>query len=1385
MAGTRGFSRLTRTFWARAGRLSIEEEEAPSVRSRGPGRWGKYPRRSRVPLRWAAVLLAGLGMALLLPAASGQETAGSLSGKLTDMRSAPLAGVTVVLRNEATGAETHTTTGKNGAYRFTGLDAGEYSLEAESAGLGRGRLDDIEIFGGREARVQAAMAFEPAPVEPVLAAAPVAPTETAIKPETAASIGLEALATEVRLAAEPLRQEPLAAKDATARVAREPIPKAQIAVETVTADIELRVEPLQNGPLEARSAPEAAARMAQAAKRVAIQTTPVTVEEAAAIAPETLGRLPAWSGTEHDSLAAEAPGAAVKANLTADLTANLAANMAVRAMVARGFRAAMAMLPSPFSHVEAATEEADPAAPAVTTTISSAQLQALPASGRHWQDFVLDTPGATAGAGSAQVALRGAGQDTADATIDGASMRLAFGSAAGAGPRSEDSGVTGPGEGGQNEMSQGYGERGLAISEVAIREVEIAAGDVEAKGAHAAGGRTNVETRGGSNEFHGQGFLFDRQNSWGARNPFTQWVENTGTATAPSFTAAPYTPPDHEMTWGIGAGSRLKPDKLFWFGALDAYRRNDPGVATVKTASEFFNLPEPTSPEVALLSAQLGESLNQAYDDYLGAPGAGYAAGLEQLGGLLGPAPRTSSQWVGFARIDWPATERSRFTVEGAGADWNSAGGGLTRVEEDYGSHSFGSSRASEEWLLARWEQFLTPNLLAVTQVSAGRDILTARPDAPSNFEQGFLNGNAYGQLPQMVVDSRYGFTIGNPSRFGQGSYPDERLYHAQEMVDWVRDKLLVKAGFEIDHNSDATSLLRNQTGTYHYAKVQDFISDAVAFEKFGLGSLMSYQNPHDCGVTATTFGALPCYTYFSQVMGPTYWHLSTNDWAGYVTAQWRAGRMAVFSAGLRWEREQLPPPLALVENPELPLTEKLPVLGNQWGPRVSMAVGKQDGRWPVMRLGYGMYFGRTENATLETALTQTGSLKGDLNFFIRPTDGLNPQTETSAAPPFPYVLQGQPASVVTPGAVEFAPRFRNPEVHQAVASVEEALPGRVLVTAAAMVSLGRRLPVAIDTNFDPAVNPQTITFGVVDKTGQGPIKAAQITVPFYALWPAANCPANAPLTPGGVCGRLNPDYQQITEIMSRANSTYEAATIKMTRYGQRGLSLHAHYTYSHAMDWNPNESTTVSGSDVLDPEDFSAEYGTSNLDERHSAAAMVMYEAPWKRRHWEGRFANGWMLSGIGQFHSGLPYTMRTAGSLAEEHTTAGAVIAGLGPGMNGSGGDNRVYGVGRNTFRYPQAWKADVRLGKKFDLGDMRQLEMLAESFNLFNHQNVTQIETTGYYLESGGATGTFPTLNFLTQGTTGTAATTPAFGYPLDINGTNYYRERQIQFGLRMRF
>jgi Carboxypeptidase regulatory-like domain len=88
---------------------------------------------------------------------------GSLAGRLTDLHSAPLAGVTIVLRNQATGAETRTSTSKNGVFRFPSLDAASYNLDADAANLGHGRLEGIVVTGGIESRLQAAMVFDPVP----------------------------------------------------------------------------------------------------------------------------------------------------------------------------------------------------------------------------------------------------------------------------------------------------------------------------------------------------------------------------------------------------------------------------------------------------------------------------------------------------------------------------------------------------------------------------------------------------------------------------------------------------------------------------------------------------------------------------------------------------------------------------------------------------------------------------------------------------------------------------------------------------------------------------------------------------------------------------------------------------------------------------------------------------------------------------------------------------------------------------------------------------------------------------------------------------------------------------------------------------------------------
>ena len=991
------------------------------------------------------------------------------------------------------------------------------------------------------------------------------------------------------------------------------------------------------------------------------------------------------------------------------------------------------------------------------TALPAAQMQSLPLAGRDLLNLLPDVPGRSES--SEESAVSGAGEAPA-MTVEGASLELAFGSPSGGRARGQNASLLGPGG-----------------SEAAIRRVQIGSDNlVSTASLRGTAGRMGIETERGGSAVHGQESAFGRRSMWGAQNPLTQWMQEQAPATAttvPVFTPKLYTPGDQEMSLGLGMGGPFPGKKIFWFAALNRLERNAPGVSTVKHPENFFA--QPSNDQMQVLSARLGLSSANPVVAGLGP----YSAMLQTLDGLLGPAARTSNRWTGFVRIDWAPGKHNRFTLESSGAMADSPGGGLTRASETYGTHSYGSSRADEQWMLGRLETSLKSNLLSVTQISVGRHFLATRPGQPSLFEQS-LNVNSWGRPPQITVDSTNGFSIGSLARFGSGGYPDEHLYEAQQQINWIRHGWVIKAGLDLKHNNDATGLLRNQTGTYHYTSVENFASDALAFAHFGLSGQLNPMDQHNCDQTGRVWrdtsgtlhglGYLPCYAWYSQTMGPSNWWLSTSDWAGYITTQWQPQKTVVLSLSFHWQREQAPPPFALLNNPDLPLTGKTPSLGNDVGPRASFAWGRAEGHWPVLRLGYGMYFGRTSNATFLSALTQTGSPKGDLKFFMRPTDNLN----AGGAPPFPYVLSGEPASVVKPGAVEFAPAFRNAEVHQGMVSLEETLPGRIRVDATALVSLGRRLPVTVDANIDLAINPKTITYAIVDGNHSGPLKSAQVTVPFYASWPSLQSAT-------GFGGRLNPNYQQVAEIFSRANSTYEAAVLRVSRTSRAGFSAHARYTFAHAADWNPDETPSLTGPSLFDPVDLRAEYGASDLDVRHSAAASVIWEPRWKLRSEAGRFMGGWMISGIGSFRSGLPFTMRTGGSLAKEFNVAGTAIVGLAPGMNGYGGDSRVVGVGRNTFRYPASWKADARIAKHFNLGPTRQIEFLAESFNLFNRRNVTGLETVGYTIESGGKSGTLPTLNFLT----GLKSGQTEFGLPLNINATDFFRPRQIQLGLRMHF
>ena len=117
-------------------------------------------RRLTRPRVWTSLAVAALLLAIGR-FASGQQPGGAIAGKLTDLHSKPLDGVTITLRNASSGTEIRTVSGKGGAYRFRDLAPGEYELVAASPQLGTGSVAGLQVLPGHESHVQTAIALMP------------------------------------------------------------------------------------------------------------------------------------------------------------------------------------------------------------------------------------------------------------------------------------------------------------------------------------------------------------------------------------------------------------------------------------------------------------------------------------------------------------------------------------------------------------------------------------------------------------------------------------------------------------------------------------------------------------------------------------------------------------------------------------------------------------------------------------------------------------------------------------------------------------------------------------------------------------------------------------------------------------------------------------------------------------------------------------------------------------------------------------------------------------------------------------------------------------------------------------------------------------------------
>lgn len=168
----------------------------------------------------------------------------------------------------------------------------------------------------------------------------------------------------------------------------------------------------------------------------------------------------------------------------------------------------------------------------------------------------------------------------------------------------------------------------------AIAETKIALQDYDAESGKAIAGIIRVQTKSGSNEFHGSGFYYYRDSAQQARDPFT----NKPGVPLPAATWKQY---------GGSIGGPIFKDKLFFFGDYQ-------GTNQTQGITNLYTIPTPEvvktcNPATNAASATPGFCDLSEYLNAYGAPVGGFPSGQ-----IFDPTTPGSNPLTGAGRLPFP-----------------------------------------------------------------------------------------------------------------------------------------------------------------------------------------------------------------------------------------------------------------------------------------------------------------------------------------------------------------------------------------------------------------------------------------------------------------------------------------------------------------------------------------------------------------------------------------------------------------------------------------------------------------------------------------------------------------------------------------------------------